>query len=158
LTATTRLGILRGMVEQVKERAEGRLLEAFAHQGIEDNRPVYRERLRGLRERSPDAFERALRHYEEAVLPALADGPDPIEVWIGYGVWLAELEGPGRLVEVDADGRARPAQAASADGLVLFLPEDERGRALPARLPATPSPAQRATYDLLVTGLLESSR
>lgn len=146
------------MPEQVKDRAEARLLEAFGQAGIEDNRPVYRQWLRGLRERNPDAFERALRHYEEAVLPALAGGPDPIEVWIGYGVWLAELEGPGRLVEIDARGRARPAQAASADGLVLFLPEDERVPVLPTRLPATPSAAQRATWDLLVAGLLEAAR
>jgi hypothetical protein len=146
------------MPEQVKERAEARLLEAFAHQGIEDNRPVYRQWLRGLRDRNPDAFERALRHYEEGVVPALAGGGDPIEAWIGYGVWLAELEGPARLVEIDERGRARDAQAASADGLVLILPEDERAPVLPARLPATPSPAQRATYDLLVAGLLESTR
>jgi hypothetical protein len=97
------------MSEQAKERADARLLEAFAREGIEDNRPAYRQRLRQLRDRNPAAFERALRHYEDEVLPALGVEDDPVAAWIAYGVWLGELDGPGRLLAVDADGRARPA-------------------------------------------------
>jgi hypothetical protein len=143
------------MSEQVKERAEARLLEAFAREGIADNRPAYRQRLRALRERNPAAFERALHHYEDAVLPTLAGEADPVATWIAYGRWLAELDGAGRLYEVDAHGRARPYDAAPADGLVLFVPDDAGSEVLPARLPVTPSAAQRATYDLLVAGKLE---
>jgi hypothetical protein len=143
------------MSEQVKERAEARLLEAFTRHAVADNRPAYRQRLRGLRDRDPAAFDRALRHYEDDVLPALAGGDDPVAVWIAYGDWLGRLDGPGRLVEIDARGRARPADAAAADGLVLFIPDDAGAQVLAVRLPAAPAPAQRATYDLLVAGRVE---
>ena len=54
---------------------------------------------------------------------------------------------------MDATGRAHAYQApAPRDHLVLHLPEAKGSRALLVGLPAEISPAQRATYDVLVSG------
>ena len=141
------------MSEQMKQRADERLTEALAAGGLDDTRPVYRQVLRRLRERHPDAFERALRHYDEEVLPALAGTAAPVETWIEYGAWLAGLTAEGRVVSVRADGRASDYRPPYAVGeLVLHVPESAADPVLLLMRSATPSAAQQATYDLLVAG------
>jgi hypothetical protein len=144
------------MSEQSTEDA--RLSEAFARQQLEDTRPLYRQRLRRLRERDATAFDRALRHYEEVVLPALGAG-NAVEAWVEYGRWLAELDGPGRLLAIDPWGRATPySPPPTEDALILHVPEDPRAPVLATRVPAAPSPSQQATYDLLVLERVELER
>jgi hypothetical protein len=137
--------------ESRKALAEARLEEALSLNGLEDPRPAYRERLRALREAGGDAFERALRHYEEATLPALADDADPLTVWVEYGRVLGELTSPGRLLHIDAEGRSAPYEPPPAGGfLLLHVPDDTSAPILAATMPRAASPAQRATYSLLV--------
>jgi len=141
------------MSEDLKRRADERLTEALAAAGLADTRPVYRQVLRRLRETHPSAFEKALRHYDEFVLPSLGGAADPVETWIAYGAWLAELTAEGRVMTVRANGRAveyRPPYAAG--DLVLHVPESAADPVLPLMQSAAPSPAQQATYDLLVAG------
>jgi len=137
--------------EDRKARAEARLETALTHSGLEDPRPAYRERLRSLRETSTSAFEQALRHYEDQTLAALAGEADPIEAWVEYGRVLGELTAPGRLLQVDAEGRASSyAPPPAAHLLVLHVPEDSAAPILAAAVPRAASAAQRATYAMLV--------
>jgi hypothetical protein len=137
--------------EDKKVRADARLEAALAQSGLEDPRPAYRERLRSLREASTEAFEQALRHYEEQTLTGLAGEADPIEAWVEYGRVLGELTAPGRLVQVDAEGRASPyAPPPAGDLLVLHVPEETGAPILAAAVPRAASAAQRATYAMLV--------
>jgi len=134
-----------------------RLEEALAAAGVEDPRPFYRARLRDLRERDPAALTESVRYYEEVVLPRVADeASDPLAEWLAYGRRLAEMSEPGRLVEIDHEGRARPydGRATPRDRLILHLPDDPRIPAFVLRMPRDPSPAQRATFELLVLGKL----
>ena len=59
---------------------------------------------------------------------------------------------PGRTVAIDETGRASPYEKPTRTDLVLHLPDAKGTRALLVGLPAEPSPAQRATYDVLVAG------
>jgi hypothetical protein len=145
-----------GMSEELRERAEQRLAAAIAAAGVADPRPALRERLRALRERAPAAFDRARSFYEEQVLPALADAAGhtaALITWVEYADFVAGLEGEARLYVVDANGRA-DAFAGSLDAgmLVLHVPDDAAVPALAVIAPLEPSPAQRATLDLLVAG------
>lgn len=139
-----------------KGQADARLTQALLARGQADPRASYRERLRQLRAQQSGLFDAATRHYSEVVLPSLVDvAADPIETWVDYGRFLAELEGPGRVVRIDESGRAEG--ATSADGsstMLIFLPEDRHQRALALLTPAQPSAAQKASYDLLVGGRL----
>lgn len=137
------------MDPQLRTRAEGRLEEAARSHGIVDPRPPYRDRLRRLRESQRDAFDRAIEHYEQQVLPALADAA-PLNAWIDYGRYLAQLEGPGRTVRIEQDGRATTWSADAPPGLVLFIPEDTASDVLVLSQPLKPSDAQEATLRLLV--------
>jgi hypothetical protein len=131
-------------------RAEARLQEAAQALGLADPRPALRDRLRHLREAAPDAFRRAIEHYETTVLPALAE-QDAIAAWLEYGRFVGQLTSNGRLTAIDRSGSAgeyRP--PAAADAVVLFLPEDNAVDALLVVAPAAPAPAQQATIDLLV--------
>lgn len=150
-------GILVVMDERLKQQAEARLEQRLAEVPIRDPRELYRARIRHLRGRDSTAFEAALRHYEEAVVPRTAEGAvDPIAEWFAYGRLLAELDGPGRLVEVDEVGRARPWQELDVPaGMVLYLPEEKGGRAFTLSMPAAASDAQVATHALLVEGKRE---
>ena len=140
------------MAEETRHAAELRTEAALRERGLRDPREQYREWLRELKETDPDGFTAARRHYEERLLPLLeAAGADPVAAWIDYGRVLAERAGAGRVVSIDATGRARDYEPAAAD-LVLFLPEDTARRARILSLPLQPSPAQRATCDLLVLG------
>ncbi len=127
-------------------------MTAVTDHGLADPRKELRDRLRWLKGAHPEAFERAVRYYEERTLPQLAEG-DPLAAWVEYARELGELTAEGRVVSVDATGRAR-AWSGEAD-LVLFVPSDDRETAFAALSPAEPSPAQRATYDLLVRGRFE---
>jgi hypothetical protein len=140
--------------ERQKERAEERFLEALERTGGRDPREFYRERLRALRERDEAAFLRAREHYERRLLPAVArEDTDPLAEWLDYGRFLAELTAPGRTVEIDPTGRSHPySPPVPADRLVLHLPTSAREPALLVGLPPTLSPAQRASFDLLVKG------
>jgi hypothetical protein len=140
--------------ERERERAEARLVEALARTGGRDPREYYRERLRALRDRDEQAFQRAREYYETRLLPAVArEESDPLAEWLDYGRLLAELTAPGRTVEIDPSGLAHPyAPPVPADRLVLHLPTSAREPALLVGLPPTLSPAQRASFDLLVKG------
>jgi hypothetical protein len=78
---------------------------------------------------------------------------EPLEAWTEYGRRLAESLAPGRTVAIDGTGLAHPfAAPAGRDKLVLHIPEGPKGRPLLVGLPAELTPAQRATYDVLVSG------
>ncbi|MBI4409444.1 MAG: hypothetical protein HY561_07025, partial [Gemmatimonadetes bacterium] len=141
--------------ENVRARADARLEEALMRLGVRDPRDFCRERLRALKERDAAGYERALRYFEETLVPRVAEeASDPLAEWIRYGRLLGELHGGvGRTVAVDASGRARPyGNGDSDDLLVLYLPDDPRAPALVLSAPTGLTPAQQATLDLLVYG------
>ena len=132
------------MSDDLQAEADLRLEEALADTGARDPREFYRECLRNLKQ-----VDR--RAYEEAV------GLDPLPAWTEYGRRLALLTAPGRTVMVDQAGVAEPyGEPAPLDRLVLHLPEAQgsANRALVVGLPAELTRAQRAHYDLLVSGRL----
>lgn len=138
----------------LRDRADARLEKALESAGLRDPRGPYRSWLRALRERDVASFDEARRHYEERVVPRIAtEEADPLAEWLAYGVRLAELSGPGRLVEIDASGRARTAtEPLPKDRVVLYLPDAPREPARALNLPLRLSAAQRANHDLLVEG------
>lgn len=136
------------MDDTAKAKAEERTEAAIAAAPLEDFRGAYRERLRWLKDNRSEAFASALSHYNDILVPNIAQGSDPIEEWITYGRRLGELSGPGKTVSIDETGRARPFQ--SLAGLVLHLPDDTAVPALALAVPRAPSDAQRATLSLLV--------
>lgn len=155
------------MSDEIRQKAERRLEQALESAGARDPRDHYRSLMKTLKEESADAFQEARRHYEETLLPAVAEGGvDPLAAWREFGLHLAELTAPGRTVAVDRTGAARPYENGggpgepgtsvqaeeSADELLLHLPEEGRRRALLVSLPPDPSDAQKATYRLLVAG------
>jgi hypothetical protein len=140
-----------------KAEADRQLESALGSAGVRDPRPYFRRVLKHLRERDPDAFARALQHYETVLIPAVAGGADPLAAWLDYGLHLAGAMGEGRTVEVDGTGRAREWAAGAAGGLVLHLPDDDTAPALVLRYPAPASPAQDATVELLVAGRVSAS-
>lgn len=139
-------------MNDLRETAERRFREALERQGARDPRDHYREQLKALRQSDPAAYEAALAHFETRLLPEVAreDG-DPIAAWLEYGRVLATLRHPGETVVIDPGGRSRPySMPVAADALVLHLPDSAREPAVAIGLPAELSPAQRATFDLLV--------
>ncbi len=137
----------------MQARADARLAEALATAGRADPRDGYRDALRRLRERRPEAFREALRHYEQSLVPAVASGgTEPLAAWIEYGRLIAELSGSGRWVCVDPTGRARDGADPAAGDLLLYLLDGATPAALNVTAPAEPSEAQRATVELLVLG------
>lgn len=139
------------MDPQLRSQAEARLRDAAEQLGLNDPRPPFRERLRVLREQHPDAFGRALAHYETDVLPALAETSDPLAVWTAYGGFLGRLTSEGTAYRIDASGLAQPFRPPIGRGeLVLFLPDDAGADVLVMAMPAAATPAQAATIDLLV--------
>lgn len=129
------------MDPQLRARAEA--------EGIADPRPPYRERLRQLRQARPEYFDRAIEHYEQRVLPALA-GDEPLSVWVEYGRFLASLDAEGRTVSIDAQGRASDWARGAPAGLVLFIPDDTAADVMLLSQPVSPTDAQQATVKLLV--------
>ncbi|HEU0013945.1 MAG TPA: hypothetical protein VFQ45_09695 [Longimicrobium sp.] len=136
----------------LRARADERFQAALQASGARDPREFYREQLRALRAGDRQAYDRALEYYEERLIPAVAaEGSDPLGEWLEYGRVLASLSLPGRTVQIDASGVAADyARPVPPDALVLHLPEQPARAALPLGLPPRLSPAQRATYDLLV--------
>jgi hypothetical protein len=138
------------MSNELRARAEARLIEAAAALGLADPRPPLRERLKRLREVHPAAFERAVAHYEQAVLPALADA-DPVGAWLEYGRFVGQLTGEGRMVAVNDTGRATTfSPPPTPSTLYLFIPEEASEEVIVAAAPDMPSSAQEATLALLV--------
>jgi hypothetical protein len=143
------------MTNDLRSRGDARLAAGLAALALADTREEYRDRLRALRDENADAFDRARQHYETEVLPALAGDGDAVECWIAYGGWLADLGAPGKLLEIDGAGRARPWGGPPGPGtLVLHVPDDRSAAVMTAAMPLDPTPPQRAAYDLLVMGRL----
>lgn len=142
----------RAMFDDLTRLADQKLEEALAASGARDPRDFYRDRLRELKKENPEGYERAVRYYRETLIPSVAAGEHPpLEAWTEYGRELAEALAPGRTVSIDETGRAHPFDGPRSERLILHLP-DTRGRALLVGLPPELSPAQRATYDVLVSG------
>lgn len=133
----------------MQEEADRRLEETLERERIADPRESLRARLRALR--GTAHFDRAVAHYQEALLPGVANGTlDPLAAWLEYGRLIAGAA-PGREVAVDVDGRDG-AELADPASLLLHVPEERGAPVTPLRAPADPSPAQRATLALLVEG------
>lgn len=140
------------MSDDLRARAGDRLDAALADADRRDPRPFYKPVLRHLRERSPDAFQSALAWFDDALVPGCLDG-DPLAAWLDYGLRLAEALGTGRILDIDGTGRARVAgDPAAATGLLLFIPDTTSAPVVVLRYPVDATPAQRATYELLVEG------
>ena len=140
--------------DDLTARADARLDEGLKHAGARDPREFYRERLRELKQSNPEGYAAAVAYYRDTLIPQVAESEgDPIAAWTEYGRRLAEAVAPGRTVAVDGTGRAEPYRApAPRDRLILHLPDGRGGRALLVGLPPEVTPAQRATYDVLVSG------
>lgn len=142
------------MDETTKKEADRRFTEALEKTGARDPRDFYRKALRGLKQVNPEGYEKAVEHFQEVLVPSIADGSaEPLWAWREYGKLIAEVSVPGRTMSVDASGRAHPFDSETPlDRLVLHLPDTKNGRAILVSLPPSPSQAQRATYELLVAG------
>ena len=139
--------------EDPQALADERLEATLQKTGARDPRGVCRERLRELKGVDAAAFEQALGHYRDRLIPSIAAGEEPLTAWVEYGRTIADLTFQGRTVAIDRTGLAREyATPADPEALVLHLPEGGRGRALLVAQPRDPSPAQQATHDLLVDG------
>ena len=64
---------------------------------------------------------------------------------------MADALKPGRLLELDSTGRARPA-GQGGHGMIAFVPDDPVRPVLILRQPRSVSAAQKATRELLVEG------
>jgi hypothetical protein len=142
------------MDEALRKEADRVFAEALERSGARDPRDYYRKALRELKQVDPDAYEKAVAYFQDVLVPSIANGEsEPLQAWRDYGLLIAEMTAPGRTVTIDETGRSRPfAPDAPLDYLVLHLPEKKGGRAILVSLPPDPSPAQRATYELLVAG------
>lgn len=141
------------MTADLRSAADRNLTTAAAGLGLADPRPPFRDRLRFLQANHPDAFATALRHYESVVLPAISGGGDVMEAWVQYGETIGALTSPGRMMRVDASGRAaRYAAPVTEASLVLHVPDQNDAPVLVTVAPVSPTPAQQATLDLLVHG------
>jgi hypothetical protein len=136
----------------VRARADQRFEQALKETGARDPRDFYRKQLVELKSASADAFRRALAYFEDRLIPAVAaEGSDPVDEWLEYGRVLATLAAPGRTVVIDAEGGARDYERPVPPGsLVLHLPERTAQPAIVVGIPNELSPAQRASFDLLV--------
>ena len=148
------------MGDDTKARADAALERAVKEGLLQDPRPFLRPVLRYLRERSPERFQAAFRHFDEVLVPAVASGEDPVRHWADYGRLLAAGLGPGRATRIDAAGRATPADAAAIDddALHLYLPDSADTPALVIHSPGNPSAAQEAAVELLILGRTTASR
>jgi hypothetical protein len=141
------------MTDEINTKADEILEQALADSGARDPREFYRDRLRDLKQKNPEGYQGAVRYYRDTLIPAVASGQEPpLDAWTEYGRRLAEALAPGRTVSIDDTGRAHPFEGPMPDRLVLHLPDGKGGRALLVGLPAELSPAQRASYDVLVSG------
>ena len=141
------------MTHPLQDRADELFEEALSEAGTRDPRAFYREQLKELKRADASRYEEAVTYYSDVLLPSIAeDERDPVTAWQEYGARLAEWTNPGRPVEIDGSGRSHPHEPpAAADRMVLHLP-DGKGRAIVVALPRDLTPAQRATYDWMVSG------
>ncbi len=140
------------MAEEMQDAADRALEAALDATGARDPREFYRVRLRELRSADPAGYERAVAYYRDELIPAVAAGAPPLDAWTEYGRFLAEATSPGRTVSIDESGRAHGYAGPDPTRLLLHLPDEKGARALLVGLPPELSPAQRATYDVLVAG------
>ena len=144
------------MTDTPQSVADARLEAALETSGARDPREFYRTQLKELRGENAAAYEKAVAHYRDRLIPSIVDGADPLQAWTEYGRTLAELRAPGRTVIIDTTGRSTAwASPAPHDALILHLPEEKRVKALVVGIPPELTSAQRATYDWLVTGKLK---
>lgn len=141
---------IHAMPPEPRHDADARLDQAARDRGYADPRPALRDRLRELKESSPTAFRQARAHYEQVVLPALGSAADPLSAWVDYARFLGGLAAAGRMLAIEPDGRARGYDAPTPGLLLLYVPDDTAVPVLVAAAPASPTPAQQATLDLLV--------
>lgn len=137
------------MDDTAKRRADEQTDEAIRSAPCEDFRESYRDRLRWLKDSQPQAFSRALSHYNDVLVPNIAAGAEPLAEWLRYGQLLGDLSGTGKTSRIDESGRAQPWDE-STGGLVLHLPDDTNVPALALAVPKQPSDAQAATMRLLL--------
>ena len=142
------------MDDAIKAEADRVFSEALERTGARDPRDFYRKSLRGLRQVDPSGYDKAVAHFQEVLVPSIANGDaEPLKAWREYGRLIAEVTVSGRTVAIDETGRSEPFESdAPMDRLVLHLPDTKSGRAILVSLPPEPSQAQRATYELLVAG------
>lgn len=142
--------------EDPQAMADRRLEAVLEDTGARDPRALCRERLRVLKGVDAAAFEQAVGHYRDRLVPSIVAGEEPFTAWIEYGRTIAGLTFAGRTVAVDRTGLAREySTPANPDVLVLHLPRGGKGRALLVAWPREPSAAQQAACDLLVDGRLK---
>lgn len=141
------------MSEDQTETADRILADALEATGARDPREFYRERLKELREASPEGYETAVTYYRDTLIPTVASGRvEPLDAWTEYGRRLASALAPGETVSIDETGRAHPYEGPDTGRLLLHLPSDTGVRALLVGLPPNLSSAQRAAYDVLIAG------
>ena len=140
--------------------ADQLLTEALDASGARDPRDYYREQLKKLKEVDPEKYDEAITYYCDKLVPSVASGEaEPLIAWMEYGRFLAESLMQGKTVSIDENGRSHPYEPDISQGrLVLLLPQSGGGgRAILVGLPSELSPAQKATYDVLVSGRHRSS-
>lgn len=137
-----------------QERADQLLDEALEASGARDPREFYRRRLRELKQSDQDKYGQAVAYYTDTLVPSIASGEaEPLPAWTEYGVTLATLAAPGRTVELDETGKARPYEPpGDPERLILHMPDRKNVTAMVVALPRELSDAQRAAYDWLVAG------
>lgn len=142
------------MDEAARTEADRRFEEAMEAAGARDPRDFYRQSLREMKESNPEGYDRAVKHFQSVLVPGIASGEsEPLGTWREYGRLIAEEAASGATVEIDETGRSRPYSPDSPlDRLVLHLPDQRGMRAILVSLPPSPSPAQRASFELLVRG------
>ena len=142
------------MDQALKAKADQRFKEALKGSGARDPRDYYRQSLRDLKESNPEGYNRAVNHFHAVLVPGIASGEvEPLGAWREYGRLLAQEAEEGRTVEIDESGCSRAFSSESPlDRLVLHIPDQQRSRSILISLPPDPSPAQRASYELLVRG------
>jgi hypothetical protein len=142
------------MGKGLQNRADELFEESLSRTNAKDPREFYQDRLREMKGSAPDAYREAVDYYQNELIPAIAEkGADPLLSWQEYGCRLAELTTPGCPVEIDATGATHEyTPPTPEDRMILHIPEGPKGKAIVVGLPPELSPAQRATYDLLVAG------
>jgi len=137
-----------------RAEADRRFEEAMNATGARDPRGFYRQSLREMKGSNPEGYDRSVRYFQSVLVPGIASGDlEPLGAWREYGRLIAEETTPGVPVEIDETGRSRPYSSDSPlDRLVLHLPDQKGMRAILVSLPPSPSPAQRASFELLVRG------
>jgi hypothetical protein len=88
-----------------RQRADAALESALAAGAAPaDPRPYFRPVLKHLRERDPEAFARAVAHFERDADPGGGGGADPWRRWLDYGLAAGRRWDRAGLVEVDGTG------------------------------------------------------